>query len=308
MSLLQRWFRQPREIWLRRALFQVHLWTGLGAGLYVLVVSVSGSAVVFRNEIYLHLDTPPILVEASGERLERDALVARAEAQHPGYRVRSVFDQRNPNRAVVIWLGFDGRERQRLFDPYTGEDLGRSVSIPIQVTSWLLDLHVNLLGGETGRFVNGLGAGLLTILCLTGAVIWWPGRASWTRSVRVGLRSNWKRFNWELHSALGFWSFLLVLMWAVTGVIVSIPDPYWQLVDYVEPYPDYDSLPEDYVFERRLGDEAYRWIARVHFGTFGGLGVKTAWVALGLVPAVLFATGLLMWWNRVPGPRLRRGG
>ena len=41
-SFLQFW-RQPQRVWLRKALFQVHLWTGIGAGLYVLVISISGS-------------------------------------------------------------------------------------------------------------------------------------------------------------------------------------------------------------------------------------------------------------------------
>jgi uncharacterized iron-regulated membrane protein len=45
-----RFARQPQTVWLRRALFQVHLWTGIGAGLYVLLVSLSGSAIVFRRE------------------------------------------------------------------------------------------------------------------------------------------------------------------------------------------------------------------------------------------------------------------
>ena len=29
----QRWIRQPQSFWLRRAIFQVHLWSGLGIGL-----------------------------------------------------------------------------------------------------------------------------------------------------------------------------------------------------------------------------------------------------------------------------------
>jgi uncharacterized iron-regulated membrane protein len=141
MSLSSLWFRQPQKVWLRRALFQIHLWTGIAAGLYILVVSVTGSAVVFRNEIYLHLDTPPILVTPVGEHLPREALNEAVAAQHPGFRIRTVFSQRNPNRAIEIWLARDDEERQRLFDPYTGEDLGRSVSIPIEITSWLLDLQ-----------------------------------------------------------------------------------------------------------------------------------------------------------------------
>jgi len=37
---------------------------------------------------------------------------------------------------------------------------------------WFVNLHASLLAGNTGRFVNGIGALCLTSLCLTGAVIW----------------------------------------------------------------------------------------------------------------------------------------
>ena len=40
-----------RSPWLRQLAFQVHLWTGLGIGLYVLVICLSGSAIVFRLEM-----------------------------------------------------------------------------------------------------------------------------------------------------------------------------------------------------------------------------------------------------------------
>jgi uncharacterized iron-regulated membrane protein len=33
-------------------LFQIHLWTGLAVGMYVFVIFLSGSALVYRNELY----------------------------------------------------------------------------------------------------------------------------------------------------------------------------------------------------------------------------------------------------------------
>ena len=36
----------------------------------------------------------------------------------------------------------------------------------------------------------------------------------------------------------------------------------------------------------------------VHFGTFAGLASRIIWVLLGLLPAGLWTTGLLLWWNR----------
>lgn len=52
-SFWQRWFRQPQTVWLRRALLQVHLWTGIGLGLYIGFISVTGSVLVYRNELYV---------------------------------------------------------------------------------------------------------------------------------------------------------------------------------------------------------------------------------------------------------------
>ena len=72
---------------------------------------------------------------------------------------------------------------------------------------WLVKLHSNLLAGPIGRAVNGAGAVCLTLLCLTGAFIWWPGIKNWRRSLTVNWRSNLARTQWDLHSALGFWSF-----------------------------------------------------------------------------------------------------
>ena len=34
-------FRQPQNVWIRRAMFQIHLWTGIGVGLYIVVVCLT---------------------------------------------------------------------------------------------------------------------------------------------------------------------------------------------------------------------------------------------------------------------------
>ena len=44
MTLAQRLARQPQSIWARKALFQVHLWTGIGVGLYIFTICVTASS------------------------------------------------------------------------------------------------------------------------------------------------------------------------------------------------------------------------------------------------------------------------
>jgi uncharacterized iron-regulated membrane protein len=49
-----------------------------------------------------------------------------------------------------------------------------------------------------------------------------------------------------------------------------------------------------------------RDIYPLHFGTFGGDFTRILWIILGVAPATLYVTGLLMWWNRSILPSLRR--
>jgi uncharacterized iron-regulated membrane protein len=288
----RRWLHQPQTIWLRRALFQVHLWTGIGAGLYILAVGLSGSAVVFRPEIYkAYWQTPTVVIGSNG-RLSDDELQAAAEAIYPGYSVTNVLSTKNPALGVEIWLERGGHQKRRFFHPYTGQDLGEAIPVIVKVFIELTDLHDNLMAGETGRKVNGVGGILLTILCATGIVIWWPGVRTWRRSLVLWRGTSWKRLNWSIHSAVGFWAFLLVLMWAISGAYLVFQEPFMKLVDVLEPFDETNLEP-------RFGDAILAWLARLHFGRFAGWSVKVLWVILGLVPPVLFVTGALMWWNRV---------
>ena len=65
MTYWYRWIWNPQTVWMRKAIFQIHLWSGIGVGLYVLMVSVTGSIVVYRNELYTAATPPPVVVKES---------------------------------------------------------------------------------------------------------------------------------------------------------------------------------------------------------------------------------------------------
>jgi uncharacterized iron-regulated membrane protein len=106
--------------------------------------------------------------------------------------------------------------------PVTGEILG-TADRENSWLHWMQDLHFNLLLGRGGRFWNGVGAGVLLALTMTGIVLWWPGIRQWTRALKVDFRKSWKRINWDLHSATGFWTLAFTLIWAVTGMYFTWP-------------------------------------------------------------------------------------
>ena len=300
MTFRERVLRQPQSLWIRKAVFQIHLWTAIGVGLYLVVVCLSGSAVVFRRELMKTFANRPHISahDASTQRLTDDQLRAAAERAYPDYRVTKVWRGRNGNVAVDIWMERGKAEKKHLFDPYTGTDLGETIPPGVRTIDWLVSLHDDLLGGFRGRAVNGVGAVFLTVLCVTGAIIWWPGTKTWRRGLNVQWNAGWKRMNWDLHSAIGFWTFALVLMWAVSGIYLVFPQPFGALVDYLE--PDATSLAP------RVGDVALEWLAKLHFGRFAGVKTKALWTVMGLIPPALFVTGALMWWNRVLRPAASR--
>lgn len=312
MRLAQRWLRRPQSVWLRKAIFQVHLWTGIALGLYVFVISVSGSAIVFRNELYKTIWPGPRIVAVGSHKLTHDELREAAHRAYPQYRLSWIWDAKQPNQATEIWLDRKGHKKERLFDPYTGLDLGESRPYSIQLVAWLIDLHVNLLSGERGRLINGACALIVLALAFTGAVLWWPGTDRWRRGLTIQTASNWKLFNWELHNAIGFWMLPIVIMFGFVGFYAGFPRPVQVMVNKIAPLDVYGIdgpvTPSTRVFRPNLtpGDRVIRWISYLHFGNFGGWPSKAVWVVIGLAPAFLFVTGVLMWWNRVLGPAARR--
>jgi uncharacterized iron-regulated membrane protein len=300
MTVWEQWKTRPQNLFLRKALFQVHLWSGIGLGLYVVVMSVSGSALVFRRELAASLAREPRVSVRPGARMTEDELRRAAAHAYPGYEVARVSLRKNPDQAAEISLVRPGKTLLRLFDPYTGADLGDSVRLGFRSLLWLADLHDNLLLGHAGRLINAAGGILTVLLAFTGAIVWWPGVGSWRRSLSFCWRTHPKGLSWTVHSALGFWSFLFFFMWTFSGIYLSIPGAFNALVDFLDPSETRRGGA------LRLGDAVLYWLARLHFGRFAGVPVKVIWTVLGPTPAVLFVTGAIMWWKRVLGPWMNR--
>ena len=186
MTVWQRWVRRPQSLWFRKALFQVHLWTGLAIGLYVVMLSVTGSAIVYGPQLARVLDTPTPVFDPSREGLSTEELREAAERSYPGFtvtRISSEFSRRRPAISVTLERSDDVKER--LLNPYTGEDLGDVFPIGVRTVLWITSLHDDLLFQRTGRTWNGVGSVLVTLLAISGAIVWWPGKQKW-RTQPVG--------------------------------------------------------------------------------------------------------------------------
>ncbi|HEY0962776.1 MAG TPA: PepSY-associated TM helix domain-containing protein [Pseudomonadales bacterium] len=285
-----RWLQAPQTLWWRRALFQVHLWMGIGFGLYILVISVSGSAIVLRPQISRWL-IPSQVPSTQGAELVGEALDARVNAVYSdGYTVARIVPSTREGRATYVALtDADGTEVTRFFDQYAGVDLGSTYPWPVAAVEWLTRLHDELLLGRPGRKLNGLGGALFLLMTVSGVVIWWQGSKRWKEGLLIR-RDSTRSFSWQLHSFVGFWTLLLMFVWGFTSVYFAWPGPFDALIDWMDTDPDDFERPEGWLLT----------LIDFHFGRFRGLlWANVLWIFLGLLPAVMFITGFILWYRRV---------
>jgi uncharacterized iron-regulated membrane protein len=300
MTFLSRCLRRPRTLLIRKIALQVHLWIGLAIGLYIVLLSITGSALVFRREMDRAFAPDRPARDPARQTMSVEALTEAARRAYPDHTIANVgiIQRRTP----VIQIDFtrDGETIEREFNAYTGEDIGDPFPPSAEWLLWVVMLHDDLLltADQRGRFWNGIGSVLVTVLCITGAIVWWPGIVTWRLAIAIKRKSSWKRFNFDLHSALGFWFFAIIFIWALSGIYLAMPGAFMDVVNWF-----FGPQPDD-LRDVRTVDVAVEWLARLHFGRWRSHTLKAVWVIVGLVPAVMFVTGVIMWWNRVVKPAM----
>jgi uncharacterized iron-regulated membrane protein len=288
MNSWQRWWQAPSTHWLRRALFQVHLWLGIGFGLYLLIISVSGSAIVLRPHIHRWFVHSQADVSA-GPALAGAALQQRIAAAYEPARSTGVLQPRRPGSALIVDLQLGTSIESRYFDQHRGVDLGSTEPHIVRGIEWLTLLHDELHLERRGRTLNGIGGLVLLLLLFSGGVLWWQGQRRWREGLLLRSHST-RPLLWQLHSFAGFWAFLLFFAWGLTAVYFAWPLPFDLLMDRF----DADLM------DAERPDGWLLFLIDLHFGRFRGtLWAACLWTVLGLLPAFMYISGFVLWYRRV---------
>jgi uncharacterized iron-regulated membrane protein len=225
---------RPQRVWWRMAMFQIHLWVGIVLCLYMLVIGVTGSILVFESELE-HVAYPQLWratdLQAGKQAAELPVVTETVMKAYPGYKITAAYLPDKPGDNFEIFVHQGKTFRYVFLDANTGRIVG-AINPDRSWLIWIIDLHFRLLGGRVGEILNGIGAGCLLLLCATGALVWWAGLKHWTRGLKVNLHRSRRRVNFDLHSAVGFWTLLVLSMWAFTGVYFVWPKPIESFVNH----------------------------------------------------------------------------
>lgn len=217
----------------RRVLLNLHLWTAMIAGAVLVMLGATGALLIFEEPIDHALNPTLFRVEPRAERVSVASVLASLHKTFPGQRVGMLLLSKAPDAAVAAMMkGFTA-----YVDPYTGRVLGTRRGRSF--TQTVHQLHMRLLIGKTGDTIVSVAALLLVFLTITGIYLWWP-----LKRVTVATGKSWRRFNFDLHQAVGFYSSVFLLVLAVTGVTIGFEEytvPAMYRVTQSEPMPS--SVP-----------------------------------------------------------------
>ena len=208
---------------MKRTLFQIHLWTGLVAGLLIALLGISGSALVFRGDLERWGVSDWLTVPVTGERHHLDEIVARALQRYPTRELARLVVPPDESSSVEVVLqvqrprNLAAADLVSVFvDPYTLDVLGVRRKAETAI-GWMQDFHYALFAGEPGLKVNGVAAIALLLLALSGPVLWWPGRGRWGHALQV--RRGPPAATWrDVHAVAGVVSWLAILLITLTAL------------------------------------------------------------------------------------------
>ncbi len=244
---------------LRPTLVLWHRWFGLFAALWLILMAVTGSIIVFYNEADTALNPHLRRVTPKGEMVSASRIVKAAEAYAPGTFVTLINMPEEADRSA--WVFIKARKGSGaqvaggtylLIDPYSAEVLGKRVFGASRLDrqhlmDMIYQLHVDLLLGEWMVIFLGVVAFLWFLDHVAALILSFPVAAKWAQSFMVRRNARGHKLVFDLHRAGGLWFFPVTLMLAFSGVYLNLYTPVIAVVDMVSPVTHRYSFEAPYL-------------------------------------------------------------
>jgi uncharacterized iron-regulated membrane protein len=205
-----------QNIYVRRTVRRLHLWLGLASGIVLLIVALTGCLLAFENEIRDATQHRLLYVEKeAGGRLGIDSIRSIVWRYDKKLKLTQVRYYGDGAKAVHCYT----KDKKILsLNPYTGAVLG----LRDTERDWLsvvLSLHRTLLLGKAGEAIIFCNVWIFLVMLVSGMILWLPRRwKQWRQGLTIKKNASAKRRNYDLHSVLGFYAWLPLLLIAITGI------------------------------------------------------------------------------------------
>ena len=222
----------------RRWWLSLHLCIGLMLGGLFALLGVTGSVLVFYPEIDRALNSELRPSTSCARSVSVQAVVNQLRQLYPerhgGWRIELPLDDSTPITARYAQLSErEGRSFSPLMltlDPVTLERTSHRVWGDYLVT-WIYELHYTLLLDATGKLIVGTVGLVMTLSLLSGLWLWWPSQSRRWLALRPIVREGSVRRIYDLHVLSGAYGVVLLIVLALTGAGLALPDQTRILLD-----------------------------------------------------------------------------
>jgi uncharacterized iron-regulated membrane protein len=210
----------------RKTIFWLHLGAGLTAGLIVAIMSVTGIALAFEQEILAYIDRDVRTVPApNSTALTLEQLDLAVKNQHPDFKTTTRLIPRDVNQAYEYRAGRAGPLYVNQYTGVVSEPKSNGAHDVLHaLEDWHRWLGMEGQGRATGKLITGVANLAFLFLCVTGVSMWWP--RSWKpKALRpaiwfVGrIKGRARDFNW--HNVFGCWSAIVLIVVVGSATVFS---------------------------------------------------------------------------------------
>ncbi len=159
-----------------RAIWRWHFYAGLLAVPFMILLAVTGSLYLFRDEIdHTAFASRTVVTEETTTQQAPSALIARAQTLYPDARVKAYRPPVSPTASARVTFATDAGAAYVFLNPYTGAVLDTMLKTQ-EFNEVVRKLHsLEYFGAYANRVIEAM-AGFAIILVVSGLYLWWPRR------------------------------------------------------------------------------------------------------------------------------------
>lgn len=215
----------------RKLAFKLHLYLGLAVGIFLAVIALTGSLLVFSPEIERFFNPQLLQVIPQAERIPLENVLQIVEKAYPQNQAISILLPRSAKEVCQVSMLSKTEELVSVYvNPYSGKITGARLGKET-FTGFILTLHAELAGGEFGHLVVGICGIVMLGITFTGLALW-TGWRNLARGFSINWKAHWQRTVFDLHNVSGIVSIAFLILISATGTAIIFYAPvesvlYW---------------------------------------------------------------------------------
>ncbi|MEG4028419.1 MULTISPECIES: PepSY-associated TM helix domain-containing protein [unclassified Microcoleus] len=267
----------------RKLAFKLHLYLGLVVGIFLAVIALTGSLLVFSPEIERFFNPQILQVIPQAEQIPLENVLQIVEKAYPQNQALSILLPRSAKDVCQVSMLSKSEEIVSVYvNPYSGIITGARLWKET-LTGFIFTLHAELAGGEFGHLVVGICGLVMLGLTFTGLVLW-TGWRNLARGFSIKWKAHWQRTVFDLHNVSGIVSVAFLILISATGTAIIFYAPvestlYWLTNE--KPQPALTSHPHSSSSRQNI-DEILHQVNTVW------PEAKTTFISLPLKPEAIF--------------------